>query len=288
VTGPESVQGTLDWHQFRKGKIGASMAPVIMGVSKFKTPLQLWEEIVFDQKTVSNPAMQRGIALEQKALNELNVGCFEGIYRPVVLQSISHPILIASLDGYFETSERAHLVEIKCPGSEDHLSAIEGMIPDHYYPQLQHQMMIAQVPDMIYYSFDGKYGICLVCEHDPKYCEKLMKAELAFAQSIELRQPPSPLDRDWVALEDEQDFQLSSKLWEIEQQIKELEEKKEEYKKQLLTKCFHRRTSIGNLKIQKVIRKGNIDYEKILLDHGIYQVEKYRKPDISSIRFTFS
>lgn len=38
------LQNTQEWEKFRLQKIGASDAPIIMGVSPWKTPFQLWLE----------------------------------------------------------------------------------------------------------------------------------------------------------------------------------------------------------------------------------------------------
>ncbi len=47
------IQGTPEWHEFRRFKIGSSMAASIRGVG-FKTPLQLFEDIIEDRQTPDN------------------------------------------------------------------------------------------------------------------------------------------------------------------------------------------------------------------------------------------
>ena len=109
-------QGSRKWLDFRKGKISATMAPIIMGESPFCTPYQLWEDIMMDVEKEITPAMQRGIELEEKARewisHELNMK-----FVPVVVQSIERPMFIASLDGYFlDENGDIYIIEIKCPG----------------------------------------------------------------------------------------------------------------------------------------------------------------------------
>jgi len=57
------VQGTPEWKEFRKGKIGSSMAASIRGIG-FKTPLQLFEDVMEDRETPDNEAMRRGRDME--------------------------------------------------------------------------------------------------------------------------------------------------------------------------------------------------------------------------------
>ena len=39
----KNIQGTSEWLENRKNHIGASDAPVVMGVSPWDTPYKLWE-----------------------------------------------------------------------------------------------------------------------------------------------------------------------------------------------------------------------------------------------------
>ena len=53
------VQGSLEWREFRKRKIGASDAPSVMGVG-FLTPLQLWRiKVGLEPEKVPNSAGRR-------------------------------------------------------------------------------------------------------------------------------------------------------------------------------------------------------------------------------------
>src|ERR1043165_6024764 len=131
-------QGTPEWHEFRKDKIGASLASVIMGVCPWKTPLQLYNEMkgIIDQAPTS-AFMERGIEMEAQARSQFEY--LKGKTFPsIVVQDDHLPWMIASLDGWNE--EEKCLVEIKCPGMKAHQIALRGQVPDHYYPQLQHQM----------------------------------------------------------------------------------------------------------------------------------------------------
>ena len=61
-------QNTEEWLEFRRDKIGASDAPIIMGKSPWKTPHQLWEEkIGVRTSSYETAAMRRGKDLESEA-----------------------------------------------------------------------------------------------------------------------------------------------------------------------------------------------------------------------------
>lgn len=285
----ELEQRSQEWIDFRRGKFGASMASALKGVSPFQTKLQLWEEFFHETQKTPTKAMLRGIELESKALDWLNSKKgFSGVYKPVVVQSCKDPRIIASLDGFYINEGRPHIVEIKCPGTEAHLEAIEGRIPSYYYPQLQHQMHLVGADSMLYVSFDGEQGVILVCHRDEKYCEQLENEEIEFLDSVVNLKPPTACDRDWIEIYDSRASTMARKYEKLMDQMSALEYEIEETKKELLQSLNHPRTKVGNLKIQKVVRKGSIDYDSLCKDRGIEVSEEYRRPAIESWRITSS
>src|ERR1700685_3274228 len=92
-------QNTPEWSVYRKGKIGASLAPVIMNVSPWQTPYQLWEEMLeIRPPKAQNAAMRRGLDLEQKARNlfeiETGISVSDAVYENGAVDW-----LFASFDG---------------------------------------------------------------------------------------------------------------------------------------------------------------------------------------------
>lgn len=288
VQGPQSVQGSEAWLEFRKDKISASMAPSIMGVNPYCSRLQLWEGIMFNTSKPKTAAMQRGNDLEQKARDWLNMMTGRN-YIPVVVQSVAHPEFIASLDGYWvDEAGKIHIAEIKCPGTATHARALEDEIPEMYYPQLQHQMDIVGVDETIYLSFDGEEGVMLPCLRDQYYCASLFAEELAFAASLIMFKPPEATDRDWVEIVDSRAIEKADRYKKVCTLIDTLEIEKEALKESLIEETETARSVIGDLKIQKVTRKGNLDYDRMIKDYDIHAIDRYRKPPIESYRFTFS
>ena len=160
------IQGSKEWLDMRKNYIGGSDAPVIMNVSPYATPYQRWEQKL-DLVTVkeSNWAMQRGHNLEDPARLQLEkmTGLF---FLPQVKFHAKLPWMMASLDCI--DPEGKTMAEIKCPNKDDHAIALSGQVPDHYYPQLQHQLEVCELEMGYYFSFDGTAGVLVKVYRDDK------------------------------------------------------------------------------------------------------------------------
>lgn len=281
-------QGSPEWLLFRKGKMGASMAPAIMGISPYTTRLQLWEDIVFDKKRSQSPAMARGSSLEEHVRKWVNEE-FHTNFRPTVVQSIAHPDFIASFDGYYEDGQgNPHILEIKVPNKQDHDVALSGYVPAHYYPQLQHQMDIIGAEECMYVSFDGEDEAIVICKRDEEYCKKLFIQELSFLVSVINYIPPLPEDRDWVEINDPTLITKSFRYKELTNLIDELESERDELRNFLTTEMEYPRSMVGDLKIQKISRKGTLDYERIIEEYEINNLDRYRKKPTETYRITFS
>lgn len=184
----ELIQGSDEWLEMRKTHIGASDAPIIMGVSPWTTPRQLFERklgIVPEQKT--NPAMLRGQESEP-----YNRKAFEDLYgisfTPCVLFDKEYPWMMASFDGM---STCGNAVEIKLANKADHAKVEKGEIPKKYYPQLQHQMRVGVFDSVYYWSclaidFDNrKFNyLSVVCRRDQEYINKLVEEEIKFYECL--------------------------------------------------------------------------------------------------------
>lgn len=189
------IQGSPDWHDFRRTRIGASEAPIIMGISPWKTPYKLWQEkIGLIEPDKMNSAMQRGVDLEpiarEKFIEMTGIKVF-----PAVIEHPEHKWMSASLDGH---NLKGDVVEIKCAGRKDHEIALDGKVPEKYFPQLQHQMAVSGADKIYYFSFDGENGVIIVVPRDDSYIKNMIEKEKEFYRCmIELESPPLT-DKDYV------------------------------------------------------------------------------------------
>jgi len=107
-------QRSAEWFKLRKEKIGASDAAAILGVSPWKTILELYNEKMSEELTVppQNAWMQRGIDLEPEALRafEIETGY---LMSPQVLINPRHQWMMASLDGLDIDGRAACEIKVK-------------------------------------------------------------------------------------------------------------------------------------------------------------------------------
>jgi len=275
-------QGSHEWHALRKTKITATDAPIIMGVSHWKTKIQLYhEKMSSTQLHYINERMQRGIDLEPIARDLFILQTGIQVEPKVVVKDWA----MASLDGISNLG--TCVVEIKCPGEKDHAIALSGKVPDHYYPQLQHQMYVCDVFKIFYFSFDGVDGVVVEVERDDEYIEKMIEEEFKFYQCLINKTPPEPSEDDYIQREDELWQECASDWLSVSSQIKTLEKEEEQLRKQLIFLSGQHNTKGSGISLCQVNRKGNVDYAKIPELKGV-DLEKYRKGSISTWRITCS
>lgn len=279
-------QNTPEWLAWRKDKIGASDAGAIMGVSPYCTPWQAYMRklgLIPDQ--ADNRAMANGRERESEALKAFNSDwCL--LCKPVVIVHDEFPWMIASLDGYDENEGVA--IEIKCPGKEDHECALNGKIPDHYWPQIQHQLAVSGKDFMHYISWkDGKY-VKISVKSDDEYIEKLICVELDFMRRLRELDPPELCDRDYV--------DNHSKEWKnavygfitAKRVSKDAEENERYFRDELIRLAGDHNTKGSGAKVAKVLKKGNVDYHEVLDLFGAadMDLDPYRKPTTTHWRVT--
>ena len=267
------VQGTADWLEMRRSYIGASDAPVIMGVSPWKTPYQLWKEKLGLYEQETNKAMRRGTSMEETARREFELTTGY-VTKPKVVFSTQYDWMMASLDGITDAGDV--LVEIKCPGSVDHSSAVSGRVPDKYMPQMQHQMACTGLDHGYYFSFNGTTGALVEVERDDDYIKKLITKEQRFWESIQEMEAPELEDRDFHLRSDVEWTQTAEEYKSLRLQLKALELQEKKLKERLIDISGNSNIVGGGIKLSKVLRKGAVEYTKIpeLID---VDLESYRK-----------
>lgn len=188
-------QNTTDWLKWRTEGIGSSDAPVIMGVSPYQSPYELWQSKTGRKQTSSaNWATRRGHKLEPRA--RAHIEFLTGLeFAPVLCQHPTFPWLRASLDGY--NKETNTILEIKCPGAEDHATAREGNVPSKYLPQLQHQLFVTGAHKVLYFSFTEADNATVFVYADQEYLQKYFIMASDFWEKVQKDIPPPLTDKDF-------------------------------------------------------------------------------------------
>jgi len=281
-------QGSQEWKDFRKGKIGSSMAAAIVGKG-FKTPLELFEDIMEDKETVVNEAMLRGTLMEPEARKWLN-DKYGSDLKPCV---VTHPDPafdwhISSLDGlYVEPDGSIFVCEIKCPGKVDHEMALSGTIPEKYLPQLYHIFEdLPGVDRILYFSYHPDSQAKIWIDRREADIKQQFKAEMGFYERILNCNPPEPTEKDWIDIRDEKIISKAKHYQMLKDTIADFEEQARLAKEDLVNDLGDlKRVKMGNIKAQRTERKGSPQYTKIPELKGV-NLDLYRGETIVSWRIT--
>ena len=133
-----------DWLEYRKQGIGGSDASVVCGISRYKSPVELWME-----KTGQLPAQEAGEAAywgtQLEALVRAEFTKRTGIEVKQIkqlLQSEDHPFMLANLDGICEVPDVGPCIFEAKTASAYKAGEWEDTIPDEYALQLAHYMAV--------------------------------------------------------------------------------------------------------------------------------------------------
>jgi putative phage-type endonuclease len=178
-------QNSPDWLVWRRGGIGGSDAPVIMGVSPYATREQLLHEKVTGERRQSEYRMRRGQNLEAVARGMYEIE----MARPFPAACVIHSDcnwLVASLDGLADWA-----LEIKCWAWQKHSTVLAGLVPTEAWPQLQHNLLVTGLDriDLVSYSQHSRYSerdqfVILPVYPDAEYQARLLEAEERFWEDV--------------------------------------------------------------------------------------------------------
>lgn len=267
-------QHSEEWHKMRCNYIGASMAPIIMGASPWKTPYRLWQEMlhIVEPPTMTE-VMQYGIDMEPIAREAFNdFSC--GNYEPCVVMNEKYPWLMASLDGWDADFEEA--LEIKCPGEKDHQLALNGKIPEKYYWQLQQQMLLTDTKRMNYWSYRNGKGAHVIVHANAEDQKRLIKETYTFWLHLKDFTEPPKTDKD-IELEliNSPDlFELYRHYSYLKSSIDHFTKDLEETKQKIIAdRDIGFQTDF--MRVTRIESKGRVQYEKIPELAGI-NLDNYR------------
>lgn len=181
------------WSVNRSKGIGGSEIAVVMGLSPYKSRVELWQEktgLIKPKDISMMPHVRRGIEAEPVA-RELIEKRFRVKYTTPQLVHPRWPEIRVSLDGLCQH----HVLEIKTMGEKKHLDVQKKIVPDYYQVQVQWGMMIAGKRLGLFASYRPEdETLYTTWIFEDKKLQRAMCAEaLSFWRRVEQRKKPVDL-----------------------------------------------------------------------------------------------
>lgn len=250
-------QGSDEWLEFRRTHLGASDTPIILGISPYYTPRQLWAQKQGFESVKTNFAMDQGHKHEEIA-RELFNKQYSMDVKPAVVKHVKRLYMSASLDGLSDDGLTA--IEIKDVGEA---AFFDDNIPEHHSAQMQKIMYVLDLPTMFYVKhFNGKIRVQRYFRNNVTI-EKILTAEETFWHYFTSFDEPPITERDYVKKTDSE-WNEDAKEWvQAYYLLKQAEAHEARFRKRLIEKAGDHSCIGGGVKLTKCTRKGTVQYDKI-------------------------
>lgn len=183
-----------DWLEYRKLGIGGSDASVVCGVSRYKSPVELWMEKTDQLHTQEvGEAAYWGTQLEAMVRTEFakRTG-IEVEHKGVLLQSEEHPFMLANLDGTCEHPDYGTCIFEAKTASAYKAGEWDNTIPDEYQLQIQHYMAVTGYKAAyIAVLIGGNTFRWKLVERDEELISMLIELEADFWDHVQQVTPPA-------------------------------------------------------------------------------------------------
>jgi len=183
-----------EWLEWRKKGIGGSDASVVCGLSRWKSPVELWMEKTDQlESKAAGEAAYWGTLLEPVVRNEF----IKRASLPVtevkqILQHPKHSFMLANVDGIIEHPELGKGIFEAKTANEFAAKDWENGIPDEYMLQVQHYLAVTDLAyAYISVLIGGNKYLWKFIERDQELIEMLIRMESAFWKSVETFTPPA-------------------------------------------------------------------------------------------------
>jgi len=303
-------QRSPEWLIWRANGITATDLPVILGVSPYKTPWQLFAEKtgLINQTDISgNPFVQRGNALEDTARQKVEAHTGELLF-PLCGECLELPILRASFDG-MDSQNKPHELKVPHPTTLEEIETnqIESSTYILYEAQVETQCVVAGVSEglLSFYREEGEDIEFVITLTDTRRTEILNAAKYFWNLVQTNTAPQADPAKDWFipdSIDEQFKWDAYADAWRSQHQcikslkenLKLLEAEQKDIQQQLITLMGpYRHADMGGVKIARFEKKGTIDYTAFFKDTFPDQnysdkLELFRKAPHSEARFTKS
>lgn len=194
-----------DWLKTRSEGIGSSDAAVVLGLSRFKSPFQLFHEKLglVEQPAVEAELAEWGLALEEPIAIRYAIETGRQVSNPgpyTLLKSKDRPFMVATVDRWVmrdprdPVAEQDGILEIK----NAHFFMGDQWTdepPVEYQVQLQHQLAVTGLRwGSIAALIGGTRFVWADIERDDAFIEALVAEERKFWYEHVLKHTPPPVD----------------------------------------------------------------------------------------------
>lgn len=232
--------------------------PVLMGKHNTKTKLDVFKkklETKEDRKSNNEIVIAHNQFYEKHAIDEF---CFLMGVQPDRFDFPEHDFLSGKASACFD--EHGYILLVKTPYKTKTLEITESHIIEANALMLMYDKPVCYV---MVYDADHDKDIRKMISFDKKIQQEIIDfaesclSEIEFMSSIDVSDLVEQYDH-------------------LTQAIELATEQKKEVLSQIIIKCGEKESVINGRKLQKIIRKGNVDYSKIKALKGI-DLEAYRR-----------
>ena len=276
-------QGTAEWHAHRAKYRNASETAAVMGCSPWLSVYDMWLLKTGRKLQQENEAMRHGTAMEPIARAAYEVETGNIMQAKVMIDGLYS----ASLDGI--TLNGQILLEIKCPyqGQVSELWTMvkQGIAPEHYHLQVQHQLMVSGAKLAHLWVYDGNTGIKIDIEPNPKTFEHIKEAWDDFQILIDSDTPP-PLSEQDTLLRLDDDWKLAADTFtKLKTKAEETAKQADEAKAKLISLTSHSRESGFGVSVTRFYKQGSVDYKSVPHLESV-DLDSYRGKAKEEVRVT--
>jgi len=258
----ELIQGSDEWHAWRRSIEGGSDAPAVLGICPYRTPREVYLEKVSEPSALDDDGGNEFIfakghkteGLIRKEFAELT-----GVeMKPMCVMHDTIFYMGASLDGF---DPRLGVLEAKLVGQDVLAAAREGIIPHNHMAQVQHQLAVTGADIGQWFGHDGKANGALVeVRLDKNYVAGLMDVEARFWECVVNRMPPPLSSRDYLIPED---VAMLEELREAKVQAENADAYLEQLKAKAAAHYGHPKVAGAGVKFYLVTKTGSVSWADI-------------------------
>ena len=283
-------QGSQEWHDYREVRIGASDAPVIMGLSPYCIPILLYKrkKKLAPQSRITE-AMGEGTRLEPIAREDAEHYLKEEI-PPAVVEMDEFPFLFASLDGINVVGN--YIVEIKC-SKNIYEGAKAGYIAPMYHCQMQHQMMVTGYKKCLFFAFDGFSHVSIWVGRDEKFIEEMKGKLIEFYACLQNNEEPYDENAYMTIDIDDQKNDVLDRWIESIKKLRDAQKEEKHWSEEIKNwgddlNCELVYDGKPKLRMTRVQRMGNVDWKSLCMAKGISDIDiaPFRKKEIGYYQLT--